>query len=121
MFKFARERVVSWPVTLSVPQDGGPQKVEVRVRYRLMTRSEMDTVVRRLREQADDGSPLAVGDTIDALLEERIVGWGGIEGESGELLEFNAENLKAMLDVPFLREAFESGLYQASRGALAKN
>ena len=41
--------------------------------------------------------------------------------EAGTALPFTAENLAAVLDVPYLREAIESGLYAASRGAVAKN
>ena len=120
MFRFARQREVLWPVTVNVPADGGPEKIEIQVRYRLLTRSELAGLSDRIKAAAEAGEGEVLS-TLDALLAERITGWSGIAGEDGEALPYTADNLAALLDVPYLREAIETGLYSASRGALAKN
>lgn len=120
MFKFARNREVLWPVTISAPADGGPQKVEIKVRYKLLTRSELAELSERLKAAAE-GSDADVISTLDSLLAERITGWDGIADEAGNPLAFTPDNVAAVLDVPYVREAIESGLYAASRGAVAKN
>ena len=120
MFRFAKHREVLWPVTVSVPADGGPEKVEIRIRYRLLTRSELSGFAERIKAAAEDSETSVVG-VLDGLLAERITGWDGISDEAGEALAFTPDNLAAVLDVPYLREAIESGLYAASRGATVKN
>jgi len=120
MLRILKERVVLWPVTVSVPADGGPERVEVKVRYRLLTRSDMDAIAERLRAVAAEGDHAVVG-LVDTVLAERVLGWEGIEGEDGEPLAHSPEAVRALLDLPYLREAIESGLYAASRGASAKN
>ncbi len=55
MFKFARQREVLWPVTVNVPADGGPERTEIKVRYRLLTRSELAGLSERIREAAYEG------------------------------------------------------------------
>jgi hypothetical protein len=120
MFKFARNREVLWPVTVNVPADGGPEKVEIQIRYRLLTRSELSGLSERIKAAAEGGEGEVLA-ALDGLLAERITGWDGISDEAGEVLPFSADNLTAVLDVPYLREAIETGLYAASRGALAKN
>jgi hypothetical protein len=120
MFKFARNREVLWPVTVNVPADGGPEKVEIRIRYRLLTRSELTGMSERIKAAAEGGEADVVH-VLDGLLTERITGWDGISDEAGEALAFTPDNLTAVLDVPYLREAIETGLYAASRGAAVKN
>jgi outer membrane receptor for Fe3+-dicitrate len=119
MFKLAQKREVLWPVTVTVPVDGGVEKVEIQVRYRLLVRSELAAFTDRIKATAENGANVI--DALDGLLTERITGWHGISDESGEDLPFTQDNLAAVLDVPYLREAIEAGLYAASRGALAKN
>jgi hypothetical protein len=119
MFRFAAQREVLWPVTVSVPVDGGVAPTELQIRYRLLTRSELADLGERLR--ATEGGERALMATLDGLLAARITGWEGIADESGAPLPFTPETLAAVLDVPYLREAIEAGLYAASRGALAKN
>ena len=119
MFQFARQREVLWPVTVAVPADGGPQAVEIQIRYRLLTRSELRALAGAIAEAQGDTDALL--GTLDARLAERITGWEGIAGEDGQPLPFTADTLAALLDQPYLREAIERGLYAASRGALEKN
>lgn len=120
MLRISKDRVVLWPVSVSLPADGGPERVEIKVRYRLLTRSDMDGVAERLRARAAEGDQVIIG-LVDDLLADRVLGWEGIEGEDGQPLAYSPEAVRALLDLPYLREAIESGLYAASRGAVAKN
>jgi hypothetical protein len=93
--------------------------VEIRIRYRLLTRGELRALAGEIREAEGDADALL--GKLDARLAERITGWEGIGDEDGAPLAFTADNLAALLDQPYLREAIERGLYAASRGALEKN
>jgi len=118
MFRLAKQREVLWPVTVQVPADGGPQPVEIQIRYRLLRRSELADMHARIVASAEANTLLA---DLDAVLGERITGWEGIGDEDGTPLPFNPQTLAAVLDEPYLRQPIEDGLYAASRGALAKN
>jgi hypothetical protein len=109
MFKLAKQREVLWPVTVTVPVDGGVEKVEIQVRYRLLTRSEM-LALRDEGEQALEG-----------LVRERVTGWDGVADASGEPLPFSPETLEQALDNLAFFQAVSVGLLFASQGALAKN
>ena len=123
MFRLNKTREVLWPVTVSVPVDGGVETAELKIRYRLLNRSELAAIgdgLRALTPEERENATQLMG-RLDAILTERITGWEGIADEGGTALAFNPEHLAAVLDVPYLREAIEQGLYAASRGALAKN
>jgi hypothetical protein len=119
-FRYIKDRSVTVPVTVSEPSDGGAQKVTMRVRYRLLTNSQFEEFHRRLREAPDEDIS-AKKRIIDEVLIKHIVGWDDVLDESGAPLAFSPEVLRALLDLPYLREALEAGLYSESRGASAKN
>jgi len=119
MFRLAKQREVLWPVTVQVPEDGGPQSIEIKVRYKLLARSELRALASALSTVAGDTDALLA--ELDTKLIERITGWEDLGDEDGNALAFTRANVEAVLDIPYLREAIEQGLYAASRGALAKN
>ncbi len=111
MFKFAAKRRVLWPVTISVPSDDGSGKIKehnVKVLFELLNRSEAQEI-QDAPEKGED------------VLTDKVRGWEGIADENGEPIEYSTENLKALLDVPYVERAFSIGLLQASNGAPAKN
>lgn len=133
MFRFAKRREVLWPVTIDVPSDDGSGRVDevcVRIRYRLLTQSELADRVREGLEAAGQIgnleallatlSPGALEKRLEDL-REHITGWEDIGDEDGQQMPFSAEALDALLDVPYFRAAAEQGLLDASRGAPAKN
>ena len=132
MFKFAKKRQVLWPVTAQVPADDGSgavRDVTFRVRYLLMTREELATVARQsldlmragdIDSQIEAMSEERVRESV-ALMQRHVVGWDGISGEDDQPLPFTADNLNALLAVPYLHRAIASGLSDASVGAPAKN
>jgi hypothetical protein len=123
MFRLNKTREVLWPVSVSVPVDGGVETVPVQIRYRLLSRSELAAIgdgLRALTQEERESATQLMGH-LDQLLAERITGWEGIADETGAPLAFTPEHLAQVLDVPYLREAIETGLYAASRGALGKS
>ncbi|MGE0289688.1 MAG: hypothetical protein AB7I42_25640 [Bradyrhizobium sp.] len=137
MFKFARKREVLWPVTVLVPLDDGSGQVaemEIRIRYRLLTSTELND---RAREELEVALSAGVeGGAVDGMLAQlspdrinkamedlkgRITGWEGLADEAGEPLAFTPENLDGVLEIPYLRTAIHRGLVEASQGAPAKN
>lgn len=111
MFKFARKREVMWPVEIAVPVDGGTEKQEVGVRYRLLTRDERQA----MEALPDDDSAME-------FLVDHITGWDERWcDEDGNPLPFTAENLRAVLEHPYIERPISIGLLQASTGAARKN
>ncbi len=112
MFRMAKQREVLWPVTVRVPSGDGSGAVEaceIKLRFRLMTRSE----ARALAGLSDE--------EFDAEVRRRITGWEGVCDEEGEPIPFSAEALAAAMDVPYFMAAAHTGLVMASNGAPAKN
>lgn len=102
-FRLNGERVVWWPVTINVPIDDGkvdPQKARLRLKL-------VDT------DQFGGGK--------SALIRDHVLDWDGFEDESGSALPFNTENLERVLNKPYASEAIGLALFEASRGAPAKN
>ncbi|GLX85053.1 hypothetical protein tloyanaT_13050 [Thalassotalea loyana] len=106
MFKLKSENVVLWPVIINEPVDGGKvKKHKCQVRFKLLKQAEFDLFY------TDDR----------ALLKQVIKGWEGLGDESGELLEFNEDNLQALTDIAFVRSSLISGYLSANTGAQVKN
>lgn len=112
MFKFAKQRIVKWPVTVRVPKDGGTvEDIEIVVHFKLL---EVDAIEKILEKRIDKG--------LEETLKKHIVGWEGIEdAESGQALKFSEKNLLALCNVPYVLSAFTLGLVAASQGSPAKN
>ena len=109
MFKLAEKNEVLWPVTIHVPDDNGPRDVTVKVRYKLLKKTE----ARRI-------AGLAADEIDDALL-DHITGWEGFCDLDGNPLEFSKENLRAAMEYQFIEYALAKGWREASAGAPVKN
>ena len=96
MFRVASPATVSLPVEVQPPAGAGaPGACTVDVRY-LGVQGRRDA----LRRIADEG----IEDR--RILEERIVGWDGIEDEQGAHLDYNDRAVRdRVLDVPWVYEA----------------
>lgn len=127
MFKLAKQREVLWPVTIDVPAEDGSgavKPVQIKIRYKLLSRTEMREAIEVAKQQAAAGGEMteeqarADGEWLAA----RITGWEDVvDAETGGPAEFSAEALAALLDVPYVAQPVASGLWDASRGAPAKN
>lgn len=122
MFRFAKNREVMWPVTINVPADGGGViEVKISVRYKLLTRAEMREAVGAAQKAGGNATAEDMRKD-DAWLAERITGWEDVVDDStGDPLAFTPDNLAALLNEPYVAAAIGAGLWEASRGAAAKN
>jgi hypothetical protein len=133
MFRYAKNREVLWPVIIEVPSgDGTGQvvKAEVKIRYRLLTQTEIAERARTDLESAQQVESIdgMLAQIAPARLQERrerlighVLGWEGVEDEAGNTLPFTPDTINALLDVPYFYTAVELGLAEASRGAAVKN
>lgn len=106
MFKLALKRLVWWPVTIQIPQDGGKTlAAECDVQYEILEQKEHDELV-------------GAGGN---LLKRVLQGWKRVKAEDGEGdVEFNDETKAAMLDIPYANSAFIKGYYEAAFGRKAE-
>ncbi len=111
MFKLAEQNQVRWPVTVQIPQDGGTVRdVEIGIDYRLLTKQQ----AREIKALDDDQA--------ESRLVDHVVGWDDrVVDTAGQPVPFSRENLELLLEYDFIARAIVLGLYQASRGAPAKN
>ncbi len=109
MFKLAAKRRVTWPVTISYPQDGGGvRKERFDVEFEVISVDEQQQVIQR----GDD------------LLEVQVVGWPkGPRGEDDQPVPFSPEAKKELLGVTYARQGiFEAlGEINSGRAAARKN
>ncbi len=112
MFKFAKDRIVRWPVVVRVPTDGGTIKKQIcQVDFLLLD---------------DDGlKEMATSRTEDDALHklaEHIRGWDeSVADETGAPIAFSEQMRDALLKDPLFAKACALALMQASMGAPAKN
>lgn len=141
MFDRAQQGECFWPVKLPKRTEaGGIEEVEVLVRYRIFTRSELKARRAQLTESAERLAQARSAGDMAALqgfmgdqeqmqaqdeqeLRERIVGWKGIlvSADSDAELPFTEADRDWLLDDEPRFLALRKGLYEASRGAVAKN
>lgn len=122
MFRFAKSREVLWPVTINVPVDGGGvSEAKIRVRYKLLSRTEMREAV-NIARKADGNATEEQVKQDEAWLADRITGWEDVvDDATGDALAFTPDNLAALLEESYVAAAISAGLWEASRGAAAKN
>lgn len=107
MFRLMKTPVVTWPVVIAIPTDGGTvTEVRCSARFELLTSTEFNEQVK-------------AGDV--ALLNRSVKDWEGVGDEAGQPLPFTPENTAALWDIPFVRKAFVNAYLEASAGAPAKN
>lgn len=110
MFKIAKTRRVTWPVTIPVPQSGGSvQKHKIDVEFDLLTQTRLTEVMAEERNADQDA----------ALLREVVVGWSGVANEDGEPVEFSAAALADLVDISYVRSALIRAYFEAASGNAA--
>lgn len=98
---------VWWPVVIEVPADGGlVKRLEVEGHFRLY---------------ADEDYATAFTRPAGELLDEALIGWRGIEDESGEALMFSPESLAQLKRIRWAINGFVQGFINAHNGAGRKN
>jgi len=96
-----------WPVKVEVPVDGG--KFESQT---------FDAVFKKMC-RSSFGDLLEKGE--DALLEQILEGWEGINDENGKEVPFTQKNKKELCDDPYVVRALIAAYADSVTGVLAKN
>lgn len=109
MFKLATKRRVTWPVTISIPQDGGSVRRErFEVEFEMIDIDEQQQII----------------NTNGDLLDRQVVGWPrGPKGEDDQPVAFSEEAKKKLLSINYARNGiFEAlGELNSGRAAARKN
>lgn len=113
MFKIAVNPTYTAPVKVDIPTDNGKTIPRVfEATFKRLTQTELDNIAERLQAKEL---------TDDQLINEVMVGWGGVADEDGKPLEFNPANLATLLDVYPVRPTIVSTFYATINGARRKN
>jgi hypothetical protein len=106
--------IKNWPVTISVPQDGGAvQKNEISADFLLLPQDQLDDLMTASRDSE--------GGSIDADILRRVVKrLTGIADADGKALDYSDELLERLIKKPFVRSALVSTYFEASAGKKAK-
>lgn len=114
MFKHAKERIVTWPVTIRVPSadgSGSTHEHEAKIKYLLLTKDD----IRHIADIAGND------EKIFDVYRKHIIGWEpfATDENTGTPIEYSSENLRALLAIPYIETALSFGLMQASNGRAA--
>lgn len=108
MFKIEPQKIVKWPVTVNIPQDGGRTRKSVfSAEFELLPQDEFSAIYR------EDG-----GNDED-LLRRVLVGWQDVGDADGEAIDFNADAREMMIRIPYVRAAIVSAYLECSFGKAA--
>lgn len=110
MFKLAASPVYFWPVSVSLPTDGGKfEKSTFDAQFKRIPQSRIDAIFR-----ADD-----VKD--EEVARELLVGWRGVTDDSGEDVPFSEAAREQLFNVPGVRAAVIKSYLESLSGAKQKN
>lgn len=111
MFVVTTEHEFTWPVTVKVPQDGGTYaRFSFAARFRQLSKEEREEI----------RGPRAVDDS--AIVRKAVIGWDDqIVDEDRNPVPFSREALDALIDVPYVLQAFARAYTEAMYGLKEKN
>jgi hypothetical protein len=112
MFKLKQTATYTWPVTVSVPTDGGRYEKET---FDGEFRRMAQTRLKEMQAQIEAGKM-----TDDAFVREVLVGWRGVTND-GEEVPFSASALDTLLDIPQVAAALVVAFAESHSGLLRKN
>lgn len=105
MFKIEKTKEITWPVTVSIPRDGGNTvKATFTAEFRILSGSEFNAIY-------------AKGGSDEDLVRNVLTGWGGdLRDESDQSMVFNDENLNLVASVPYIRAAIVAAYLELAHG-----
>lgn len=110
-FIIKKEKSYLWPIVISEPVDnGGFNDQKVRVKFKMLSQSRIDEVVKNEAEEDAD------------ILRDVLIGWedDAFKDETGANLPFNEDNKDLVLSVPFVRSALVKGFFESIAGKAFK-
>ena len=118
MFKVSNSPFYYVPIVAEIIDEAGKLKKHMfDAKFRRLTHTEVEALMKRLPQEGDDEDTAAGRITDAELLADVLIGWRGIQTESGDEMPFNPENSEAVLDIypvrPTLVRAFMASLQSA--------
>lgn len=111
MFKLTKNPVYTWPVTVSIPQDGGKfLKATFTAEFRGLSQPEIDAAVQAGRD----------GDTDLELCSQCLLGWKGVQDEDGQEKLFSDAAKAELLAVPYVRNAVVQAFFDSLTGGASR-
>lgn len=110
MFILKSDATYTWPVTLSLPKDGGVRE-----------KSSFDCTFRRLPQSRLRKLLADPENSVDLICKEAVVGWKGVKDDAGGDLPFSESALEAMLEVPTAAQTIATAYLESIAGAKTKN
>ena len=111
MFKIEKPKEITWPVTVSIPRDGGNTvKATFTGIFRILPTSEFNAIY-------------SSGGNDEDLIRNVMTGWCDLCDESGVPLVVSDDNLNMIVTVPYIRSAIVAAYLELAHGkkAGAKN
>lgn len=112
MFTIEKPKQIKWPVTVSIPRDGGnATKAVFTAHFKMIPANEFNAIYQG-------------GGNDEDLLRTVVAGFGDdVCDESGAPLVFSQESLDQLIGIPYVRNALVSAYLDLSQGkkAAAKN
>jgi hypothetical protein len=113
MFKIATNPSYTAQVRVDVPTDNGKSVQKVfSATFKRLSQAELDNLSDRVSAKELNDS---------TLIDEVMVGWDGVADENGTPLEFNDQNLAALLNVFPVRPTLIRTFYNSLNTAKTKN
>ncbi|MXS82276.1 phage tail assembly chaperone [Nitrosomonas oligotropha] len=108
MFKVEKPKDITWPVTVSIPRDGGNAvKATFTGKFKILPSAEFNAIYNN-------------GGSDEDLICNVMTGWNSdLCDEDGNSMEFNEENLSLIASVPYIRSAIVSAYLELSNGKKA--
>lgn len=112
MFKIEKPKEITWPVTVSIPRDGGNTvKATFTGKFRILPAGEFNAIYSN-------------GGNDEDLIRNTLTGWNDdLCDESGQPIAFSDDSLNMIASVPYIRSAIVSAYLELAHGkkAGAKN
>lgn len=117
-FVLKKSATYRWPVEYKTPADDGKyDRQQFTVEFKRIDQQRIDEIYAAAKAAA-----AAAGDFEDAALAEEVVlGWSGVQADSGEAFDFTPNNRAVLLALPGMRSAILTAFFESIRGAARKN
>jgi hypothetical protein len=113
MFTVSTKNSFSWPVSFRIPTDGGGyETADFDAEFKRITQSKIEELFNKLSEGTINDRQVA---------DEVLIGWKGVQDDSGKPLNFTDATKARLLDVAGLAGVLVMAYTDALRGAREKN
>jgi len=119
-FKLASTKDFAGAVNAEIPGDNGKaQKVSFHVRFKRLSTTEFDELIKRINTKDDDGARTL---TDQSIIDEVLTGFGDdLQDDNGNPLDFTPDNVASLCDVFPLRASLVQSFFDSYTRAKAKN